>query len=74
MTAAVLVGEGIRGLLQVAATTGHVTWAVEIIVGVVLLGIGVLGTRSPVGRVVALGTGVVGTVAVLGAYLVLGGF
>jgi Family of unknown function (DUF6518) len=74
VTAAVLVGEGIRGLLQVAATTGHVTWAVEIIVGVVLLGIGVLGTRSPVGRVVALGTGVVGTVAVLGAYLVLGGF
>ncbi|UWD79854.1 DUF6518 family protein [Curtobacterium flaccumfaciens] len=74
VTAAVLVGEGIRGLLQVAATTGHVTWVVEIVVGVVLLGIGVLGTRSPVARVVALGTGVVGTVAVLGAYLVLGGF
>ncbi|MBB1196286.1 DUF6518 family protein [Curtobacterium flaccumfaciens] len=74
VTAAVLVGEGIRGLLQVAATTGHVAWAVEIVVGVVLLGIGVVGTRSPVARVVALGTGVVGTVAVLGAYLVLGGF
>ncbi|MBT1684732.1 DUF6518 family protein [Curtobacterium flaccumfaciens] len=74
VTAAVLVGEGIRGLLQVAATTGHVTWAVEIVVGVVLLGVGVLGARSPVARVVALGTGVVGTVAVLGAYLVLGGF
>ncbi|MCS6562852.1 MULTISPECIES: DUF6518 family protein [Curtobacterium] len=73
VTAAVLVGEGIRGLLQVAVTTGHVTWVVEIAVGVALLGIGVLGTRSPVGRVVALGTGVVGTVAVLGAYLVLGG-
>ncbi|MBT1675263.1 DUF6518 family protein [Curtobacterium aurantiacum] len=74
VTAAVLVGEGVRGLLQVAATTGHETWVVEIAVGVVLLGIGVLGTRSPVARVVALGTGVVGTVAVLGAYLLLGGF
>jgi hypothetical protein len=74
VTAAVLVGEGIRGLLQVAATTGHVTWVVEIAVGVVLLVVGVVGTRSPVGRVVALGTGVVGTVAVLGAYLFLGGF
>ncbi|WP_412872631.1 DUF6518 family protein [Curtobacterium flaccumfaciens] len=73
VTAAVLVGEGIRGLLQVAVTTGHGTWVVEIVVGVALLGIRVLGTRSPVGRVVALGTGVVGTVAVLGAYLVLGG-
>ena len=74
VTAAVLVGEGTRGLLQVAATTGHVTWVVEIVVGVVLLSIGVVGTRSPVARVVALGTGVVGTVAVLGAYLLLGGF
>jgi hypothetical protein len=74
VTAAILVGEGIRALLQVAATTGHVTWVVEIAVGVLLLGVGVVGARSPVGRVVALGTGVVGTVAVLGAYLFLGGF
>ncbi|MBT1619473.1 hypothetical protein KK090_09420 [Curtobacterium flaccumfaciens pv. poinsettiae] len=73
VTAAVLLGEGVRGLLQVAATTGHGTWIVEIVVGVVLLGIGVVGARSPVGRVVALGAGVVGTVAVLGAYLLLGG-
>ncbi|PYY61669.1 hypothetical protein DEJ17_02840 [Curtobacterium sp. MCSS17_011] len=74
VTAAVLVGEGIRGLLQVAATTGSATWVVEIVVGVLLLGIGVVGARSAIGRVVALGTGVVGTVAVLGAYLFLGGF
>lgn len=72
-TAAVLVGEGIRALLQVAATTGTVTWIVEIAVGTVVLALGVLTTRSAVGRVVSLATGVLGTVGVLGAYVLLGG-
>lgn len=73
VTAAVLVGEGVRGLLQVAATTGQVSWIVEIALGVLVLGIGLVSARSAVGRVVALGTGVVGTVGVLGAYLLFGG-
>lgn len=73
VTAAILIGEGVRALLQVAATTGPVTWVVEIVVGVLLLAAGVAAARSAVGRVVGLGTGVVGTVGVLGAYLLLGG-
>jgi len=72
-TAAVLVGEGVRALLQVADTTGPVAWVVEIVVGVVLLAVAVLTTRDPLGRVVALGIGVLGTVGVLGVYLALGG-
>ncbi|MBT2502783.1 DUF6518 family protein [Curtobacterium sp. ISL-83] len=72
-TAAILVGEGVRSLLQVAATTGAGTWIVEIGVGVVVLAAGVLLARSAVGRVVALGTGVLGTVGVLAVYLALGG-
>lgn len=72
-TAAVLVGEGVRALLQVADTTGPVTWVVEIVVGLAVLVVAVLTARTPLGRVVALGTGVVGTVGVLGAYLLLGG-
>lgn len=71
-TAAVLVGEGVRALLQVAASTGTVTWIVEIALGVVALALGVLSARTAVGRVVSLATGVLGTVAVLGAYLLLG--
>lgn len=72
-TAAVLVGEGIRALLQVAATTGSVTWIVEIAVGVAVLVVAVVTARTPGGRVVALGTGVLGTVGVLGVFLLLGG-
>lgn len=73
VTAAVLVGEGMRALLRVAATTGVVTWIVEIGVGVGLIVVGMVVARSPIGRVVALGAGVVGAVLVLGAYLVVGG-
>jgi len=69
----VLVGEGVRALLQVADTTGPVTWVVEIVVGVAVLAVAVLTARSSVGRVVALGTGVLGTVGVLAVYLALGG-
>lgn len=71
--AAVLIGEGMRALLRVAATTGVVAWVVEIAVGVAVLIAGVVVARSPAGRVVALGVGVVGTVGVLGAYLLVGG-
>jgi hypothetical protein len=73
VTAAVLVGEGVRCLLRVAATTGTATWVVEIVVGVAVLVAGVVVARSPLGRVVALGTGVLGTIGVLAAYLVAGG-
>jgi len=73
VTAAILVGEGVRALLQIAATTGVVAWIVEIAVGVAVLVFGVLTARTPLGRVVALGTGVLGTVGVLAAYLALGG-
>ncbi|OIH98223.1 MULTISPECIES: DUF6518 family protein [unclassified Curtobacterium] len=73
VSAAVLVGEGIRALLQVAATTGHATWVVEVVVGVALLLLGVGTARTPLGRVVALGTGVLGTLGVLGAYLLISG-
>ncbi|WP_336697813.1 DUF6518 family protein [Curtobacterium sp. USHLN213] len=72
-TAAVLVGEGVRALLQVADTTGPVTWVVEIVVGLAVLVVAVLTARTPLGRIVALATGVLGTVGVLGAYLLLGG-
>jgi len=73
VSAAVLVGEGVRALLQVADTTGAATWIVEVAVGLAALVVGVAVARTPTGRVVALGTGVVGTVAVLAAYLALGG-
>ncbi|WP_022908410.1 DUF6518 family protein [Curtobacterium sp. B18] len=72
-TAAVLVGEGVRALLQVAATTGSTTWVVEIVVGVAVLVVAVLAARTPTGRILALATGVLGTVGVLGIYLLLGG-
>jgi hypothetical protein len=72
-TAAVLIGEGVRALLQVADTTGPVTWVIEIAVGLAVLVVAVLTARTSVGRVVALGTGVLGTVGVLAAYLALGG-
>lgn len=64
VTAAVLIGEGVRGLLQVAATTGSATWIVQIAVGVAVVVVGIALARTPVGRVVALGTGIVGSVAV----------
>lgn len=73
VTAAVLVGEGVRALLQVADTTGPVTWVVEIVVGLAVLVVAVVTARTPLGRIVALATGVLGTVGVLGAYLLLGG-
>ncbi|MBT1623197.1 hypothetical protein KK101_10920 [Curtobacterium flaccumfaciens pv. oortii] len=72
VTAAILIGEGVRALLQVVATTGPVTWVVEIAVGVLVLVVGVATARSSVGRVIALGTGVVGAVGVLGLYLLIG--
>ncbi|MFK4482361.1 MULTISPECIES: DUF6518 family protein [unclassified Curtobacterium] len=72
VTAAILIGEGVRALLQVVATTGPVTWVVEIVVGIVVLVVGVATARSSVGRVIALGTGVVGAVGVLGLYLLIG--
>ncbi|WP_420369837.1 DUF6518 family protein [Curtobacterium sp. L1-20] len=73
VTAAVLVGEGVRALLQVAATTGTVTWVVEILAGVAVLLVAVLTARTAGRRVLALGTGVVGSVGVLAVYLALGG-
>ncbi|PZE86338.1 DUF6518 family protein [Curtobacterium sp. MCBD17_032] len=72
VTAAVLVGEGARALLQVAASTGTVTWVVQIVVGVAVLVAGIALARSPIGRAVALGVGVVGSVAVFVVYAVLG--
>lgn len=72
VTAAILIGEGVRALLQVVATTGPVTWVVEIVVGILVLVVGVATARSSVGRVIALGTGVVGAVGVLGLYLLIG--
>lgn len=72
VTAAVLVGEGVRALLQVADTTGTVPWVVEIVVGIAVLVAGVVVARTPVGRVLALGTGVVGTAGVLAVYLAFG--
>ncbi len=72
VTAAILVGEGVRALLQVAATTGVVTWIVEIVVGVAVLVIAVVVARTALGRVVAVATGVVGAVGVLAAYLAVG--
>ena len=70
-TAAVLIGEGIRSLLQVADTTGVATRIVEIVVGAGVLVTGVVLARSPIGRVVALGCGVLGTVGVLAGYVAL---
>lgn len=72
VTAAVLVAEGIRALLRVAATTGVTTWVVEIVVGVAALLVALVVARTTLGRVVALGTGVLGTVGVLAAYLAVG--
>ncbi|WP_144762447.1 DUF6518 family protein [Curtobacterium sp. 9128] len=66
---AVLVGEGMRALLQVAGSTGVTPWVVEIAVGVAVLVGGVVTARSAAARVVTLGVGVVGTVGVLGAFL-----
>lgn len=66
---AVLIGEGVRGLLQVAATTGSATWIVQIVVGVAVVVVGIALARTPVGRVVALGTGIVGSVAVAVVYV-----
>ncbi|PZE78381.1 DUF6518 family protein [Curtobacterium sp. MCBD17_019] len=68
---AVLVGEGIRGLLVVAATTSSTAWTSEVVGGVLCVVAAVVAGRSPIGRVVALGTGVVGAAGVLGALLVV---
>jgi hypothetical protein len=73
VTAAVLVGEGTRALLQVADTTGTTAWFGEIGVGVGIVVAGVVLARTPVGRVVALGTGIVGAIGVLAVYLAVGG-
>lgn len=71
VTGAVLVGEGVRALLEVAATTGTTFWTVEIVAGVVVVAAGVLTARTPIARVVALGTGILGALGVLGGYLLL---
>jgi hypothetical protein len=73
LVTAILVGEGIRSLLQVAATTGVTAWVAEIAVGLLVVAAGVVFARRPIDRVIALGTAVFGTAAVMGAYLVLGG-
>lgn len=72
VTGAVLVGEGVRALLQVAATTGTTFWTIEIVVGAALVVAGVARARTPLARVIALGSGVLGALGVLGAYLLLG--
>ncbi|PZF11008.1 hypothetical protein DEJ25_11500 [Curtobacterium sp. MCPF17_011] len=71
-TAAVLIGEGVRGLLQVAATTGSATWIVQIVVGIAVVVVGMALARTPVGRVVALGSGIIGSVAVAAVYVGVG--
>ncbi|NII40749.1 hypothetical protein E9228_001385 [Curtobacterium flaccumfaciens] len=71
VTAAVLIGEGVRGLLQVAATTGSAGWIVQIVVGIAVLVAGIALARTPVGRVVALSTGIVGSVAVAVVYVAI---
>ncbi|PYY33181.1 MULTISPECIES: DUF6518 family protein [unclassified Curtobacterium] len=71
-TAAVLIGEGVRGLLQVAATTGSATWIVQIVVGITVVVVGMALARTPVGRVVALGSGIIGSVAVAAVYVGVG--
>ncbi|MFJ4221326.1 DUF6518 family protein [Curtobacterium luteum] len=72
VTGAVLVGEGVRALLQVAATTGTAFWTIEIVVGAAVIVAGVCTARTPTSRVVALGTGVLGALGVLAVYLLLG--
>ena len=69
---AILIGEGVRGLLQVAETTGVVFWIVEICVGVLVIARGAIGGRTRVERFSAPVTGIVGGSAVLAAYLLLG--
>ncbi|WIE76197.1 DUF6518 family protein [Curtobacterium sp. MCSS17_007] len=73
VTAAILVGEGVRALLRVAddATTGG--WVAQVVVGLVVLVVATATARTPVARVVAVGTGIAGAVGVLGAYLLIGG-
>jgi hypothetical protein len=73
LAGATLVGEGGRGLLRVAETTGSAFWITEIVVGALLVGAAVALGRTPVARVVGLAAGVVGAAAVLTAYSVLGG-
>ncbi|KQO61483.1 DUF6518 family protein [Curtobacterium sp. Leaf261] len=73
LAGATLVGEGGRGLLQVAETTGSAFWVTEIIVGVLVVAAAVAVGRTPVARVVGLAAGVVGAAAVLTAYSILGG-
>jgi hypothetical protein len=73
VSGAILVGEGMRGLLEVAATTSVAFWIAEMVVGVLAVVAGVIAGRTPVGRVVGLGAGVVGAAAVFAAYMVLGG-
>lgn len=72
VSGAVLVGEGVRALLQVAATTGTTSWTIEIAVGAVLVAAGVVTARTPLARVIALGSGVLGALGVLVVYLALG--
>jgi uncharacterized protein YacL len=73
LVVAVLVGEGIRGVLQVAATTGTTFWLIEIAAGVVVAALGMVIARTRGDRVLALATAVAGTAAVLGVFLVLDG-
>lgn len=68
---AVLVGEGARGLLVVAATTSSHAWTAEVVAGVAAVAAGIALGGGPVGRVVALATGVVGSAAVVAALLLV---
>ncbi|PZF57804.1 hypothetical protein DEJ23_06605 [Curtobacterium sp. MCSS17_008] len=73
VAAAILVGEGVRAVLQVADDATRPGWVAQIVVGVAVLVVATVTARTPVARVVALGTGIVGAVGVLGAYLLIGG-
>lgn len=73
VTAAILVGEGVRAVLRVADDATMTAWIAQVVLGAVVLVVATLTARTPVARIVALGTGILGAVGVLAAYLVLGG-
>ena len=73
VTAAILVGEGVRAVLRVADDATMTAWIAQVVLGAVVLVVATVTARTPVARIVALGTGIVGAVGVLAAYLVLGG-
>ncbi|RUQ03126.1 DUF6518 family protein [Curtobacterium sp. HSID17257] len=73
VTAAILVGEGVRPVLRVADDATTTAWIAQIVSGVVVLVVATLTARTRAARIVASGTGVVGAIGVFAAYLVLGG-